>query len=56
MKKLLKVLLAGAFALTLAGCGSSSDDEDKTITVGATAVPHAAILNDVVSDILAEDG
>ncbi|MCD7892462.1 MAG: MetQ/NlpA family ABC transporter substrate-binding protein [Erysipelotrichaceae bacterium] len=61
MKKLLKVLLAGAFALTLAGCGSSTDtssddSEDKTITVGATAVPHAAILNDVVKDLLAEDG
>jgi len=57
MKKLLKVLLAGAFALTLAGCGSTSDDsDDKTITVGATAVPHAAILNDVVKDLLAEDG
>ncbi|MCD8028549.1 MAG: MetQ/NlpA family ABC transporter substrate-binding protein [Erysipelotrichaceae bacterium] len=57
MKKLLKVLLAGAFALTLAGCGSTSDDsDDKTITVGATAVPLAAILNDVVKDLLAEDG
>lgn len=56
MKRLGKVLLAGAFALALTGCGGSSDTEDKTITVGATAVPHAEILNDVVKDVLAEDG
>ena len=53
--------LVGALALT--GCGSSSSSssdssssEDKTITVGASATPHAEILNDVVKDILAEEG
>jgi D-methionine transport system substrate-binding protein len=57
MKKLGKLLLAGAFVLALAGCGSSSSSsDDKTITVGATAVPHAEILNDVVKDILADEG
>lgn len=56
MKKLTKLLIASVFALALTGCGSSNNDEDKTITVGATAVPHAAILNDVVKDELAKDG
>ncbi len=57
MKKLGKLLLAGAFAIALAGCGgTSSSSEDKTITVGATAVPHAEILENVVKDVLAEDG
>lgn len=55
MNKLVKVLAATALALSLAACGSSKSDE-KTIKVGATAVPHAMILNDVVKDILAEDG
>ena len=32
------------------------DDNDKKITVGATEVPHAEILNNVVKDILAEEG
>jgi len=57
MKKLGKLLLASAFVVALAGCGgNNSAEEDKTIKVGATAVPHAEILNDVVKDILAEDG
>lgn len=57
MKKLSKVLVAFTLAATLCGCGSSSSSsDDKVITVGATAVPHAEILNDVVKDLLAEDG
>lgn len=57
--------------LALAACSSSSDEEstgsteatstdtteeDTVITVGATSTPHAEILNDVVADILAEEG
>ena len=34
----------------------AEDDGDKTITVGATAVPHAEILDNIVKDVLAEDG
>ncbi len=54
--------LAGA--LVISGCGSFNSSDatstesaaDKTITIGATATPHAEILNDVVKDILAEEG
>lgn len=58
MKKLSKLLVAGVLALGLVGCGGSSNSgtDEKTITVGATQVPHAQILNDVVKDKLAEDG
>lgn len=61
MNKLLKAVAAGALALSLVACGgsnasSSSSEDDKTIKVGATAVPHAMILNDVVKDALAEEG
>lgn len=64
MKKLVKALLAAGLAASLVACGSSSSDtgsdasekEDKVITVGATPVPHAQILNEVVKDKLAEDG
>lgn len=64
MTNTIKKIATTALALTLlAGCSSSSSaaastsgSEDKTIRVGATSVPHAEILNDVVKDVLAEDG
>ncbi|MBP3851731.1 MAG: ABC transporter substrate-binding protein [Erysipelotrichaceae bacterium] len=64
MKKLVKALLAAGLAASLVACGSSSSDtgsdasekDDKVIKVGATPVPHAQILNEVVKDKLAEDG
>lgn len=34
----------------------ASDDTDKTIRVGATPVPHAEILDNIVKEVLAEDG
>lgn len=56
MKKLLKTILALSLAVVaLTGCGAKKND-DKVIRVGATAVPHAMILNDVVKGILAEEG
>ena len=51
--------IATATALALAACGSDSDSDaesgsDGTITVAATEVPHAEILN-FISENLAED-
>ncbi|MCR5558409.1 MAG: ABC transporter substrate-binding protein, partial [Butyrivibrio sp.] len=34
----------------------ATEDGDKTITVGATPVPHAEILDNIVKEVLAEDG
>lgn len=35
---------------------STSSEDDKTITVAASSVPHAEILNNVVKGILADEG
>ena len=35
---------------------TEATDEDKVIRVGATPVPHAEILDNIVKEILAEDG
>lgn len=66
MKNAIRTIAAATLACALVGCsststattstGSTSSSEDKVIRVGATAVPHAEILNDVVKDVLAEDG
>ena len=53
-KRFLVLALALALVLALTACGGPSSD-GKTIKVGATPAPHAAIL-EVVQDILAEDG
>jgi D-methionine transport system substrate-binding protein len=62
MKKILTAVLALTLVLTaLVGCGSKAaagtdtDTKDKTITVGASATPHAEILEQV-KDALAKDG
>ena len=55
MKKGLKLLLSAAFALSIAGCANGSSNDDKTIKIGATAIPHAAILIDVVKDELEKE-
>ena len=61
----IRTFATAALEIALAGCGSASTSassssaagaEDKVITVGATAVPHAEILNDVVKDVLADAG
>lgn len=56
MKKGIKLLLSAAFALSIVGCAGNSSSDDKTIKVGATAIPHAEILNDVVKDELEKEG
>ena len=48
--------LSAAFALSIAGCANGSSNDDKTIKIGATAIPHAEILNDVVKDELEKEG
>lgn len=52
-KKLAVLILALSLVLSLAACGGTSDS--KTIKVGATPAPHAAIL-EVAKEILAEEG
>lgn len=55
MKKIIALALCLVLALSLVACGSSASAEDKTIKVGATAAPHAEVL-EVIKDMLAEDG
>ncbi len=43
-------------AAKTADAPAAGDSEDKTITVGATPVPHAEILDNIVKEVLAEDG
>ena len=58
----IRTIATAALAIALAGCGAgsastgTSSTGDKVIKVGATAVPHAEILNDVVNDVLADAG
>ena len=59
MKKLLTSLLVLFVLLGLVACtnnGNEKPNEDKTIKVGATLVPHAEILKNVVKPILEVDG
>ena len=52
-KKFAVLILALSLVLSLAACGGTIDS--KTIKVGATPAPHAAIL-EVAKEILAEEG
>ena len=47
---------AEAPAETEAEAPATADSGDKKITVGATPVPHAEILDNIVKEVLAEDG
>lgn len=52
MKKLLSVLFVCALVLTgLTGCGSEESKEDKVIRIGATAAPHADILESIKEEV-----
>ena len=50
-----RILLAALGALALAGCGKPAADDASTLTVAATAVPHAEIL-EFVKPMLAKQG
>lgn len=54
MKKTITIILTLALALTLL-CGCGGAKADKTIKVGASATPHAEVLEQV-KDSLAKDG
>lgn len=59
LRKLLAPLLVGVLALGIAGCGSTGSDNgsakpDKEITIGATAGPHAEIVDAVAKEAAKE--
>lgn len=69
MKKMISSLLAGVLALSLAACGQAPTEQKPaegaqtpavgqpvTLKIGATAVPHAEILNQVVKPMLEKEG
>lgn len=58
-KSILSILLVGALAIGLVGCGNKAEGtgsaaEDKTITIGVSPVPHKEIVEQVVPDLEAE--
>lgn len=53
-KSILSVLLAGALAIGLVGCGTKTETgnaEDKTIKIGVSPVPHKEIVDQIVPDL-----
>ncbi|MGF7185570.1 D-methionine transport system substrate-binding protein [Desulfitispora alkaliphila] len=55
-KKLVLILISVALLFGIVGCSSSGDDNDlETLTIGATPVPHAQLLNEI-KPLLAENG
>lgn len=58
MKKLIRTVIALLLVLAFTGCSGNKPDggSDKVIKVGATLVPHAEILKNVVASTLAKDG
>ena len=51
----MKRLALSAILLTLAACGGAAKDDGRTLTIAATAVPHAEILESV-KPALAKEG
>lgn len=55
--KLLSLVLVGALALGLVGCGGKDEkatETDKTIKIGVSAVPHEEIVNEIKPLVEAE--
>lgn len=46
-KALISGVLVGILSLALVGCGGSSKEDDKTITIGVSPVPHEEIMEHV---------
>ena len=60
MKKLFGFIIVALFALTLTACGGGEEnaegqDSNKKLVVGASAVPHAEVLEEA-KGLLAEKG
>lgn len=56
MNKFLKAAAATTIALSLFGCGASTEEkDDKTLTIGATSAPHAIILEEAAK-LMEEEG
>ncbi|MGA4544578.1 MetQ/NlpA family ABC transporter substrate-binding protein [Uniformispora flossi] len=60
-KKIVSLAAVGALALGLAACSSNDDKSGSssgtgTLTVGASAVPHAQILNYIKDNLAAKEG
>lgn len=56
-KSILSVLLAGALAIGLVGCGAKTgagSGDDKTIKIGVSPVPHKEIVDQIVPDLEAK--
>jgi len=55
MKKALILFMIAVLSLSLVACGAGNKTDDKTLIVGATAVPHAEILEHI-KPILEKEG
>jgi D-methionine transport system substrate-binding protein len=60
VRKIVSLAAVGALALGLAACGSNDDDKSSsssgTLKVGASAVPHAEILDYIKNNLAAKEG
>ncbi|WAW15696.1 MetQ/NlpA family ABC transporter substrate-binding protein [Peptostreptococcus equinus] len=59
IKKIATLALAAGLSLSLVACGSNKKEsakDDKKIVIGASANPHADILNKAVKPLLEKDG
>ena len=56
MKKLIRTVIALLLVFSFTACTKPDTQDDKVIKVGATLVPHAEILKNVVASALAKEG
>lgn len=53
-KSIISIVLTGALALSLIGCGGSKSSSDKNIRIGVSPVPHREIVEQAVEDLEAK--